>query len=253
MAGTSIKPILPRVSATFEDNFEPIADGWVATGAVSRLEKRDKDLQTTLSKGRGHIARNVDWDLTNPGYTYVAVFELAGRNLRSAGISVSGADGAAARSFQLAGGPSSYSFITVDLKPDRYHAIQIAADPRSQHGSTPPAQLSSLCHPEKRPAFVKDASADDQRVNKDTRGENVTDSRPCLLMMEQDQRMSRPPSLIVVYIPTKNGLRHVPMLEREFTSMRIIFWILQELSHQIPRHSILKMIATSYVRSSLRS
>jgi hypothetical protein len=131
---TSIKPTAPRVLGTFEDNFELITDGWVAAGAVSRLEKRDKDLQATLSKGQGQIARNVDWDLTNPGYTYVAVFELAGRNIRSAGISVTGDDGAAKRSFAVTGDLASYGFMSVELKPAHYTTIKIAADPGTNTG-----------------------------------------------------------------------------------------------------------------------
>ena len=119
----------PKVLGTFEDDFEETADGWLEAGGVSRLEKRDNDLQATFFRRQGYISRNVDWDLTDPAYTYQAVFELAGRNLRSAAVSVLGADAEVMRSVQLAEGLSLYSFVTVELKPARYKTIKIAADP----------------------------------------------------------------------------------------------------------------------------
>ena len=45
-----IKPVAPRLVGTFEDDFGELANGWVAAGTVSRLEKRDQDLQATFSK-----------------------------------------------------------------------------------------------------------------------------------------------------------------------------------------------------------
>ena len=61
-----IKPTMPRVLGTFEDDFEQVANGWVAAGGVSRLEKRDQDLQANFSKRQGNISRNVNWNLTDP-------------------------------------------------------------------------------------------------------------------------------------------------------------------------------------------
>jgi Right handed beta helix region/CotH kinase protein len=125
-----IKPVVPKVLGTFEDDFEETTDGWRGFGGVSRLEKRDYDLQATFFRSQGYISRNVDWDLTDRAYTYVAVLELAGRNIRSAAVSVLGAaDGEMTRSFALTGGLSSYAFVTVELKPGRYKTIKIAADP----------------------------------------------------------------------------------------------------------------------------
>jgi hypothetical protein len=128
-----ITPVAPKALGTFEDDFKETADGWLGVEGVSRLEKRDYDLQATFSR-RAYISRNVDWDLTDPAYSYEAVFELAGRNVRSAAISVLGGNGEMKRSFELTGGLSSYSFVTVELKPGRYSAIKIAADPGANSG-----------------------------------------------------------------------------------------------------------------------
>jgi parallel beta-helix repeat protein len=130
----AVDPSVPKVLSTFEDNFEAATDGWAGAGGVSRLEKRDQDLQATLSRRRGHISRNVDWNLTDPGYTYVAVFEVAGRNLRSAGISILSADSEITQPFAVAGNPASYGFVTVEMKPDYYTTIKIVADPGTNTG-----------------------------------------------------------------------------------------------------------------------
>lgn len=124
----------PKVLGTFEDDFDQVADGWVASEDILRLEKRDQDLQATFPRRQGQISRSVEWDLTDPRYTYVTVFELAGRNVRSAAISVLGTDGEMTRSFELTGGLSSYSFVTVELKPAHYKTIKIAADPGASMG-----------------------------------------------------------------------------------------------------------------------
>jgi hypothetical protein len=131
---TALEPVAPKVMANFKDDLEGIADGWVAAGGVSRLEKRDQDLQVTFSKIRGHIIRKVDWNLTDPNYAYLAVFELAGRDIRSAGISVISADGEVARPFEVNGALASYAFISLQLKPARYKTIKIAADPGPSNG-----------------------------------------------------------------------------------------------------------------------
>ncbi|MGH7770295.1 MAG: right-handed parallel beta-helix repeat-containing protein [Candidatus Binatia bacterium] len=126
---TPIKPIAPKVLVTFEDDFEQVADGWVGGGGVSRLEKRDQDFQVAFSKRKGHISRNVDWNLTDPRYTYIAVFELAGRDITSAGISVLSADSEAARAFDATRGLAAYVFVGVELKPGHYNTIKISAVP----------------------------------------------------------------------------------------------------------------------------
>jgi parallel beta-helix repeat protein len=130
----AVKSSAPRVLSTFEDNFEATTDGWAGVGGVSRLEKRDQDLQATLSRRQGHISRNVDWNLTDPGYTYVAVFEVAGRNLRSAGISVLSDDSEITHPFAVAGNLASYGFVSVKMKPGYYTTIKIVGDPGTNTG-----------------------------------------------------------------------------------------------------------------------
>lgn len=125
---------MPRVLGTFEDDFEQIANGWVAAGGISHLEKRDQDLQVTFAKRQGNISRNVDWDLTDPGYTYIAVFELAGRNIKSGRISLLSSDGETSRPFWMARDPSLYRFVNLELNPGHYTTIKITADPGAVTG-----------------------------------------------------------------------------------------------------------------------
>ena len=129
-----IKPTTPTVLGTFEDDFEQITNGWVAAGGVSRLEKRDQDLQATISKRQGTISRNVSWNLADPRYTYIAVFELAGRNIKSAGVSVLSPEAETTRVFEITGGLAEYRFVSVELKPGRYTTIKITADPGAGTG-----------------------------------------------------------------------------------------------------------------------
>jgi hypothetical protein len=133
-AWTTIKAAAPRVVGSFQDDFEQIADGWVGSGGVSRLGKRDQDLQATFLKSRGHISRTVDWDLTDLRYTYIAVFELAGRNIKSASVSVLSPGGETTRLFKASEGLASYSFVSVELKPGHYDTIKISADPAAATG-----------------------------------------------------------------------------------------------------------------------
>jgi hypothetical protein len=121
--------------ATFKDDFEEITDGWVKHASVSRLEKRAQDLQATISGSQGYLSRKIDWDLTKPGYIYVAVFELAGRDLNSANISLHSTTGqAVSRAFEAPEDPDSYRFITLELDPARYTAVKIGASSKTGSG-----------------------------------------------------------------------------------------------------------------------
>ena len=126
---TTVKPTTPKVLGTFKDDFEEVADGWIAHGGVARLEKRDQDLHVAFSTRTGHVSRNLDWDLSDSRYTYVAVFELSGRELKSANISVLSAESETRRAFEPPADPDSYSFVSMELEPARYTAIRIAATP----------------------------------------------------------------------------------------------------------------------------
>ncbi|MDH3444200.1 MAG: right-handed parallel beta-helix repeat-containing protein [Deltaproteobacteria bacterium] len=129
-----VEPIAPKVFGTFQDNFEQMTNGWFGGGGVSRMEKRDHDLQVTFSRRPGHITRNVDWNLTDPKYTYIAVFELANRNVRSGEISLHSNTGKVTRPFEVVGGLSSYAFVSVKLTPENYTSIQISANPGTGTG-----------------------------------------------------------------------------------------------------------------------
>jgi parallel beta-helix repeat protein len=132
---TGVKPTAPEILATFKDDFEEIADGWVKHAGVPRLEKRAQDLQATISGGQGYLSRKIDWDLTKAAYTYIAVFELAGRDLKSASISLHSITGQEVfHSFETPEDPDSYRFITIELKPAHYTAVKISASSKSGSG-----------------------------------------------------------------------------------------------------------------------
>jgi parallel beta-helix repeat protein len=127
-AWTVTNPILPRVSAAFKDDFEETADGWIGHRGVSRLEKRDQDLHVAFTTREGHVSRQIDWNLMDPRYRYVAVFELSGRDWMSGNLSVL-ADGSGVSRALEAPGDSAYRFFSLELQPGHYTAIRIAAVP----------------------------------------------------------------------------------------------------------------------------
>jgi parallel beta-helix repeat protein len=131
---TGVEPIAPKVLGKFADNFEDTADGWRGVGGVSHLEKRNHDLQATFSQSRGQFSLNVDWNLTDPKFTYLAVFEVAGKNLKTAGLTAVSTNGETTRSFEVAGGLGAHKFVTMELKPSRYSTIKISADPGAHTG-----------------------------------------------------------------------------------------------------------------------
>ena len=67
-------------------------------------------------------------------YTYVAVFEVADRNIKSAKISVLSPGDQVSRPFNVTGGLASYAFVGVELKPAHYTAVNIAAEPGANTG-----------------------------------------------------------------------------------------------------------------------
>lgn len=131
---TRVEPIRPRVFGKFADNFAGATDGWVGGGGLFQLEKRNHDLQATIRRGRGQFYLNVDWDLSDPKYTYLAVFELAGKNLKNLRVAAVSPQGEAARSFEAGSGLSEYRFITLELKPGRYSSIKVSAEPKADTG-----------------------------------------------------------------------------------------------------------------------
>lgn len=120
----------PLAAATFRDDLESRADGWLPSGGVARLEKRDQSLVMGLRREGGAIERRVDWNLSAPG-SYVAVFELSAAGLREAQLSLSSDAGERSFPIDLSGPPDGARFVEIDLEPARYHAVRLAAVPES--------------------------------------------------------------------------------------------------------------------------
>jgi parallel beta-helix repeat protein len=79
--------VAPIDRQRFVDDFGAVADGWVATGLVPRLEKRRDALVIEATRGGGTVARKVDWQLPAGG---TLVLEYASRDLISLHLRVTG-------------------------------------------------------------------------------------------------------------------------------------------------------------------
>ncbi len=80
-------PVAPIDRQRFVDDFGAVADGWVATDLVTRLEKRRDALVIEVTRGGGTVARRVDWQLPAGG---TLVLEYASRDLSSLHLRVTG-------------------------------------------------------------------------------------------------------------------------------------------------------------------
>lgn len=79
--------VAPIDRQRFMDDFGAVADGWVATDLVTRLEKRRDALVIEVTRRGGMVARSVDWQLPAGG---TLVLEYASRDLRSLRLRVHG-------------------------------------------------------------------------------------------------------------------------------------------------------------------
>ena len=117
----------PKLSVTFQDDFDALTDGWSSNNSVLRLKKDAQNLVTSLRGSSGYIAQPVDWDLSDPQFTYVVVFELTGRQVQSTELTLFSSAGASKHAFDMPAATSSYTFASMKLQPAHYKAIQIAA------------------------------------------------------------------------------------------------------------------------------
>ncbi len=121
----SVEPIPVLDSASFEDDFGEYADGWVGSGGVERVIKRNRNLVISIGQGLGVATRRVDWDLTGDQGRHTVVFEIAARDLESAAITLVSDSGRITRPLQPAEDLSQYRFEAIDLPPAHYREIQI--------------------------------------------------------------------------------------------------------------------------------
>jgi parallel beta-helix repeat protein len=119
-----VAPLPPLDTTGFREDFLAVADGWAGSGGVERLEKWRDNLVLETHGRDAIITRPVDWVLREPG---VALFELAGRDLESASVTVVSDRGEISLPFTPDRDFTSYSLLTMTLPPARYHSITIRA------------------------------------------------------------------------------------------------------------------------------
>ena len=131
---TSLEKIYPNVSEIFSDDFNKITDGWKVSKGVKRLVKRKQNLEITFQKKGGSISKPITWNLSNPDYVYLAVFEFNKQDLKLAEVELISEDGKTAYPLKTTGSPDSYTLITVQLEPAHYKMIKIKGTPEHNTG-----------------------------------------------------------------------------------------------------------------------
>ncbi len=121
----------PIAEAPFADDFESLTDAWTASGGVTRLAKRRNDLVLSLQRGAGAASKALDWRLLESGARYVAVFEIGGRDLRTAEISLFSENREIATPLELPAASDRYSLVQIELEPGNYTELRISAEPGS--------------------------------------------------------------------------------------------------------------------------
>jgi len=119
-----VAPQPPLDTTGFREDFLAVADGWTGSGGVERLEKWRDNLVLETHGQDAVITRRVDWALTEPA---VVLFELAGRDLESASVTVESDRGTISLPFTPDRDFTTYSLLTMPLPPARYHTITIRA------------------------------------------------------------------------------------------------------------------------------
>lgn len=117
-------PTPPIDTIGFREDFLAVADGWTGSGGVERLEKWRDNLVLETHGREATITRPVHWELREPA---VLLFELAGRDLHSASVTVVSDRGEISLPFSPDPDFTSYRMLTMTLPPARYHTIRIRA------------------------------------------------------------------------------------------------------------------------------
>jgi parallel beta-helix repeat protein len=119
-----VAPLPPLDTTGFREDFLAVADGWTGSGGVERLEKRRDNLVLESHGQEATITRRVNWVVGEPA---VALFELAGRDLERASVTLGSDRGEISLPFVPGPDFTSYSLLTMTLPPARYHSITIRA------------------------------------------------------------------------------------------------------------------------------
>ena len=119
-----VAPTPPIDTTGFREDFLSVADGWTGSGGVERLEKWRDNLVLETHGREAIITRPVNWELHEPA---VVLFELAGRDLESASVTVVSDRGEISLPFTPDRDFTAYSMLTMTLPPARYHTVRIRA------------------------------------------------------------------------------------------------------------------------------
>lgn len=121
-----VTPLRLLDQQAFDDDFGSVADGWVAAGGVNRLEKRRSALVIGVQREAGSASRGVRWNLPAGA---LLVVELAGVDLATSRVVVSGPAGRLVRSFTVHGDLAAAKFVTLRLPAGRYDTLSIELEP----------------------------------------------------------------------------------------------------------------------------
>ncbi len=135
---TPVPPAAVVYEERFVDDFSPIPDRWSGSKTVARLAKFDEAIVMFLEKYRGELNGAVELELSDPAYRYVAVLELAGRDVQGTTVSVVGPDHTVERPFEPFADLRSFRYLTLELPPGRYETVRLSAEPLPGPGRVDP-------------------------------------------------------------------------------------------------------------------
>jgi parallel beta-helix repeat protein len=119
--------VAPVQELRFVDDFGPVSDGWIASGGITRLDKRRDVLRLHVERERGSAAKVVDWNLERGGDL---VLEVAGRDLALTQVVAWAGRDTVTHVFQSSEDLSAFRFIVVPLPPGRYDGVRLEVAPR---------------------------------------------------------------------------------------------------------------------------
>jgi len=124
-------------SVVYEENFRTASDGWEPDGQHARAGIRGPVLEATAERVAATVRRPIEWDLA-PGRRYELVLELAASNVRAAELRVLGGPDPVARTLPTAGDARTFEYVSLELPPGEYTALELGITPLSGPGRVDP-------------------------------------------------------------------------------------------------------------------
>jgi parallel beta-helix repeat protein len=126
-AGEAPIPGPPAVHGRFTNDFASMADGWTATGGITRLTKLDNSLLAASEAHPGAFGTRVDWDFSTGGASLI--LEVASLNVDSAVVIAVSDQGNVTQAIPLSNNPARFNQVRVSLPARRYRALIVSMVP----------------------------------------------------------------------------------------------------------------------------